>query len=367
MGWSFPRFARIGLVALSLSLWAVIHASAAQIKDEEGTVYGDITSADQICDFMESPVLTSLPELSALDPVRQREFVSEISQTLNSFLLKKVQEVGQAGRLTISLSHETKAAIGGRVAQCMQSNSATDQTVAAIDNLFRKAPFSGFDFTQIFLSEDPARLATLFFVAANAEGHELIRVSLKELEQRMGAALSAARVARDSQPSNQSDNALESAIGGQPAYAQYTCEMTGAAVYGVPNFNGSDKAVTAEITIESDGNAVINGKLVKPAKVFSAPSGTDLPFSGVVYGALDVKNALFSTEGLGTGLLNPSQDELQAFEQLKGIVQGTTDSLLARRARYLAISLANDTIFLGDVTPDGNFVNRNTPQCIRTR
>ncbi|MES0058390.1 hypothetical protein [Mesorhizobium sp. M0041] len=183
----------------------------------------------------------------------------------------------------------------------------------------------------------------------------------------LSPALPAISAAQDNQPSNQSGDTLESVIGGPPVYARYSCDITGSQVFGVPNFNGEDKAVTAEIGVQIDGTAIINGKLVRPAIVIPADSGVDLPFSGVVYKALDVKHALFATEGLGTGLLNPSQDELQAFEQLKGIVEGTTDSLLAGRPRYLAISLAKDTVVLGDVTADGVLLNRKTPRCIRTR
>ncbi|MER9910884.1 hypothetical protein NKJ71_09565 [Mesorhizobium sp. M0050] len=182
----------------------------------------------------------------------------------------------------------------------------------------------------------------------------------------LSAALPAISAAEDNQPSNQSGETLGPVIGGPPVYARYSCDITGAEFLGVPNFNGEDKAVTAEIGVQSDGIAIINGKLIRPAGVIPAEAGMDLPFSGLIYKALDVKQAVFSTEGLGPGLLNPSQDELQAFEQLKGIVQGTTDSLLAGRSRYLAISLVKDTVLLGDVTPNG-LLNRKTPRCIRTR
>ncbi|MER9163606.1 hypothetical protein [Mesorhizobium sp. M0715] len=360
-------FIRATALGGALVLSAAGYAGAAQIIDDKGAVYGEMSATEQICEFVKSPALTALAELGAFDPKGQSQLVGEISQTLNAFLSKKVQEIGEPDRLAISPSSATVSMIESRFALCLNSGIEEQVAVSLLEKLFRKTPYSGTDLGQIFLGENPVRLATVIYISAMSDGRAFIENNLKELEPRVSAALSAAKASNNFGGSDQAGDDLDSVMGGPPVYVQYTCEISGSEVLGVPNINGRDKIVTAEIGVKRDGTAIINGKLVHPAQLVPANAGTDLPFNGVVYGALDVKNALFSTGGLGPGLLNPSQQELQDFEKLKGMVDGVTNSLLEGRTRYLGISLANNTIFLTDVTSDGKLVNRNAPNCSKTQ
>ncbi|RWP18016.1 MAG: hypothetical protein EOR01_23640 [Mesorhizobium sp.] len=122
----------------------------------------------------------------------------------------------------------------------------------------------------------------------------------------------------DTAPDVTLGDALDSIMGGPPVYVQFTCEITGTEVLGVPNFGGKDKVVTAEIGVRRDGTAIINGKLVQPAKVFPATAGADLPFNGVVYRALDVKSALFSTEGSRAGSAQSESGRASIVRDVKG-------------------------------------------------
>ncbi|TRD03779.1 hypothetical protein FJV76_14155 [Mesorhizobium sp. WSM4303] len=369
---------RVAAVTLAgvLSVAEMQPVRAAQVVEDDGTVYAEMVNVEQVCSFLGSPALSSLADLKPLNREAYDLSFREFSSSMDLWLTTKIKSMGIADQSTVFASDQTQSDISSRFNICFGLHSADQKLLKVLGIVFNEEMHPpSLWFRQINLGR-PVELSTVVFIASMKDGNEYLNKYLQTT-----ASLIANRVAtaRESQAAPQSatpngngdpedpGDDLDSVFGGAPAFAQYTCEVTAAAVYGVPNFNGASKEVTAEISVQSNGNAIINGKPVKPAKVFPAPSGTDLPFSGVVYGVLDVKNALFSTEGLGPGLLNPSQDELQALEQLKGIVQGTTDSLLAGRTRYLGISLANDTIFLGDVTPDGNLVNRSMPNCTRTR
>ncbi|MBZ9850298.1 hypothetical protein LB565_20160 [Mesorhizobium sp. CA14] len=350
---------------------------AAQVAGDKGTVYAEMVAVEQMCSFLGSPALLSLADLKALDPGAYDLSFREFSSSMDMWLTAKNKSVGADHPDTIFASDQTQSDITTRFNLCFGLHSADKNLINVLKVVFDEGmPPPDLWFKQINLGR-AVDISTVVFIAAMQDGNEYLKRYLEGTAGLLASRVATARQNRAAQQSAASNEEgesdedpgddLDSVLGGGPAYAQYTCEITESALYGVPDFNGPGKSVTAEISVKGDGNAIINGKGIKAAKVFPASAGSDEPFNSVVYRAIDVKNALFSTEGLGPGLINPSQDELQAFEQMKGIMQGMSDSLFGGRTRILGISLANDTVVFGDLKPGANFVNRSTPNCTRTR
>ncbi|MER9483446.1 hypothetical protein NKI74_29605 [Mesorhizobium sp. M0494] len=352
--------------------------SAEEVIEEHGKVYAKMASVEQVCSFLASPTMSALADLRALDREVYDQSFREFSATMNLWLVMKTKSAGLDDGFAAFPSADTRHELSDRFNLCFGLNSNDTQFLNVLKIVFDNRDFPpSLGFLRPYFGAPEIDLEALVFMASMEDGATYLSNYLKNTEglitsrvetarQSQAAQSSAAPTGADQSPDGSSD-ALESVMGGQPVYVQYACEISLAEVLGVPDLSGDGKVAAAEIGVKSDGSAIINGKLIQPANVFPAPAGTDMPFNGVVYGALDIKNALFSNKGLGTGLLNPSQDELQDFQKLTGMADGLTDSLLNGRTRYLAISLANSTIFLTDVTPDGKLVNRNTPRCSRSQ
>ncbi|MER8646820.1 hypothetical protein [Mesorhizobium sp. M1252] len=323
--------------------------------------------------------MSALAELRALDREVYNQSFREFSATMSVWLVMKTKSVGLDDGYAAFPSADTRHELSDRFNLCFGLHSNDTQFLNVLKLVFDNRDFPPtLGFLRPYFGPPEIDLEALVFMSSMEDGSvylsnylqstkDLITSRVETARQSQAAQSSAAPKGDDQSPDDDSAGALESVMGGQPVYVQYACEISLAEVLGVANPNGEEKIVAAEIGVKSDGTAIINGKLVQPVSVFPAPAGTDMPFNGVVFAALDVKQALFSNKGLGTGLLNPSQDELQDFEKLTGMADGLTDSLLDGRTRYLAISLANSTIFLTDVSPDDRLVNRNTPHCSRSK
>lgn len=183
--------ALLALVDLSVG---VSHVQAAEVIDNRGVIYGEMTDASSICNFFGSDALVALATLKEIDTQKYQGHFDQLTKFVNTWMVEKSIAVGVGQPQVAFLDYGVVDELRKRYGDCTAQPDNKAERDAVQWALFNSQSWIPPGFARPSFTAPQLELDALLLMASIQDGRAAMESYLSELEPRVTSDLETANI-----------------------------------------------------------------------------------------------------------------------------------------------------------------------------